>query len=461
MKVIIVGAGPAGLFAANELAEKCDVVVIDKGRGITERKCLMNSNKSCNHCNPCNILCGVGGSGTFSDGLLNLRSDIVGGDLTDFTDREDAEKIVKTIDNIFVKYGAPDTPDALQDHTDETTEALRIKARSCGVRFINIKQRHIGSDNSPQVIKNFENDLRKKGVEFLLEKEVADLIVEENSCREVIFRDGETLRGDAVIFCPGRMGSGQINELIERHGINFSYGPIDVGVRVEISSIVMKHITDINRDPKFHIFTKTHDDFVRTFCVNERGYVVKEDHDGFVTTNGHSMREQKSKNTNFAFLVRIELTEPVENTRIYGRSIAKLATTIGGGKPIVQRFGDLRRGHRTTWEKLKRNPVENTLHEVTPGDISMALPGRIMTDILEGLEMLNNIIPGVTSDSTLLYAPEIKFYSLKLKVNSSMETSLKGLFAAGDGCGLSRDIVKAAATGILAARGVLAKAIEK
>ena len=376
---------------------------------------------------------------------------------TDFTDREDAEKIIDQIDKIFLKYGAPD---AVQDHSDETTEALRIKARSCGVRFINIKQRHMGSDNSPQVIKNFEEDLRKKGVNFLLEKEVADLIVEESSCKGVIFRDGTQMNGDAVIFCPGRMGSGQINELIERHNINFSYGAIDVGIRVEIPSIVMKHITDINRDPKFHIFTKTHDDFVRTFCVNERGYVVKEDHDGFVTTNGHSMREQKSKNTNFAFLVKIELTEPVENTRVYGRSIAKLATTIGGGKPIVQRFGDLRRGHRTTWEKLKRNPVENTLHEVTPGDISMALPGRIMTDILEGLEMLNNIIPGVTSDSTLLYAPEIKFYSLRLKVDPKMETSLKGLFAAGDGCGLSRDIVKAAATGILAARGVMNKTTE-
>jgi hypothetical protein len=212
-------------------------------------------------------------------------------------------------------------------------------------------------------------------------------------------KEGKKILGKAVIFCPGRMGSGQVNDLVEKNKLDFSHGPIDVGVRIEIPSIVMKPVTDVNRDPKFHIFTKTYDDFVRTFCVNERGYVVKEDHDGFVTTNGHSMREQKSKNTNFAFLVRINLTEPVENTRIYGRSIAKLATTIGGGKPIVQRFGDLRRGQRTTWEKLKRNPVENTLHEVTPGDISMALPGRIMTDIIEGLEKLNSIIPGVTSDS--------------------------------------------------------------
>jgi hypothetical protein len=219
----------------------------------------------------------------------------------------------------------------------------------------------------------------------------------------------------------------------------------------------MNPITLINHDPKFHIQTKTYDDFVRTFCTNERGFVVKEEYEDFIATNGHSMTNQKSDNTNFAFIVRVELTEPIENTVRYGRSIAKLATTIGGGKPLVQRMGDLRRGRRTTEQRLKKNQVINTLKDVTPGDISMALPHRIVTDIREGLEVLNEIIPGVASDSTLLYAPEIKFYSMQVLVDTNMESSVKNLFAAGDGAGLSRDIVNAAATGIIAGRGILKK----
>jgi uncharacterized FAD-dependent dehydrogenase len=222
-----------------------------------------------------------------------------------------------------------------------------------------------------------------------------------------------------------------------------------------VPAITMNPVTRINRDPKFHIRTKRYDDFARTFCTNERGFVVKEDYTDFIGVNGHSMKSKKSKNTNFAFLVRVALTEPVENTTRYGRSIAKLATTIGGGKPILQRMGDLRRGRRSTWERIKRNLVHNTLTDVTPGDISMALPHRITMDIIEGLEKLNEIIPGVASDSTLLYAPEIKFYAMRMTVDENMETEVKNLFAAGDGTGLSRDIVNAAATGILAARGVM------
>ena len=219
----------------------------------------------------------------------------------------------------------------------------------------------------------------------------------------------------------------------------------------------MNPVTRINRDPKFHIRTKRYDDFARTFCTNERGFVVKEVYDDFIGVNGHSLREKKSENTNFAFLVKVELTEPVENTTRYGRSIAKLATTIGGGKPIIQRMGDLRRGRRSTWERINRNLVKNTLKDVTPGDISMALPHRITMDIIEGLAKLDEIIPGVAADSTLLYAPEIKFYAMRMKVDKNMETSVSNLFAAGDGAGLSRDIVNAAATGMLAARGILNK----
>ncbi len=450
--VLIVGAGPAGMFAADELAGRKSVLVIDQGRDIDERECKMKRRGICTHCDPCDIMCGVGGAGTYSDGTLNLRPDI-GGDLAEQTgDPEYAWELVDHVDKVFVRYGAPEQ---LYIPRGDKVEELKRRAAAYGARFIEITQRHMGSDNAPKVIGNFEKDLKDRSIEFLLDTKVEDLVIENGVCTGVILKDGDRVSSSFTIIAPGRVGATWVDEIVKKHKIGAKYAPIDVGVRVEVPAIIMDPITKINRDPKFHIQTKTYDDFVRTFCTNEHGFVVKEEYEGFIATNGHSLRNLQSENTNFAFLVRIELTEPMENTVRYGRSIAKLATTIGGGKPVLQRMGDLRRGRRSTGERLKKNSVINTLKDVTPGDISMALPHRIVTDIKEGLEVLNEIIPGVASDSTLLYAPEVKFYSMQVLVDRNMETSVGNLFAAGDGAGLSRDIVNAAATGVIAARGIL------
>jgi hypothetical protein len=393
----------------------------------------------------------VGGAGAYSDGTLNLRPD-VGGNLAEQTgDVGSAWELVEYVDGIYLKCGATTK---IFSATGEDAEMLKRRAASVGARFIDIKQRHIGSDNSVALIKCMKDDLESKGISFLLESKVKDIIVEDCRCKGVVLED-RNIRSNHTLLAPGRVGYEWVNDLVDQHSIKFSYSGVDIGIRVEVPSIIMDPVTRINHDPKFHIFTKGHDDFVRTFCTNEHGFVVKEEYEGFVATNGHSMHSKESDNTNFAFLVHVGLTRPMENTIKYARSVAKLATTIGGGKPVLQRLGDLKRGRRSTTESINRNAVNNTLTDITPGDISMALPYRIVTDIMEGLEVLNMIIPGVDSDCTLLYAPEVKFYSLKIDVDKTMQTNIESLFVAGDGAGLSRDLINSSATGILAARGIL------
>lgn len=449
--VLIIGAGPAGLFAAHELStkSKLSVLVVDMGREIEKRRCPAVETGKCVRCEPCHIMCGVGGAGGMSSGTLNLRYDI-GGDLSELAKGvANAQRLVEEVDEIFLEHGAPKE---VYGGNEEEVEKLTRRAAAASVRFIPIPQRHIGSEYLPDVIGSLKRKLQRHGVKFMLNTRVERL-----QKGEAII-NGKRVKAKYIIAAPGRVGAVWFAEQTKSLGVELKHGPIDVGVRVEVPAMVMEPVIKVSRDPKFHIITKTFDDFVRTFCVNYMGYVMEERYDDYVGVNGHSLRVKKSTNANFAFLTRVELTQPVTDTTSYGRSIAYLATTIGGGLPLIQRLGDLRRGRRSTWERIERGHVKPTLRSVTPGDISMALPGRITTDIIEGLERLDQVIPGVSSDSTLLYAPEVKLYAMKIEVNGNMETSIPNLFVAGDGAGLSRGIITAAATGVLAARGILRKA---
>ncbi len=450
--VIIIGAGPAGLFAAYEFAEKSDlnVLVIDKGKDIKYRQCpSLREFQRCYKCKPCNILCGLGGAGGLSDGKLNLKSNI-GGNLEEFVSKNESEDLIKKIDNIFLKHGSPDKLYGKNNHE------LEKKASACGIQFIPIPQRHIGSDKLPSIVTSIKEHLLNNGIKILLDAAVIEIVKDFKF--KIYLSNGKVLTSDYVLGCTGRSGSDWLNSQAEKLNIKTRFAPIDIGVRVEVPAVVMENVIEYAWDPKFHITTKFYDDFVRTFCTCPNGFVVMEDYGEYVGVNGHSSNTEKSENTNFAFLTNIKLTEPVENTTDYGISIAKLSTTIGGKMPIIQRLEDLRNGHRSTARRIEKSYVKPTLKNATPGDISMALPHRIVADILEGLDQLEKVIPGVASDQTLLYAPEIKFYSMRYVVDKNLETSLSKFFVAGDGAGVSRGIVASAATGMIAAKGIMKKA---
>jgi len=425
VRAVIVGAGPAGLFAAHELSRRHSVTILERQRY-------------------------VGGSGLHSDGKLNFHPKI-GGDLTEFMSDGEAWDLVQGIRDVFMGLGVE-----MAQVDEGGLRALETRASQAGIKFIKIEQNHIGSDYLPDVISEMQRRLEEQGVDIRLEM-AADEVAVEGGRAVKVSGGGEMFEADAVLLAPGRIGSGWLIEQLSGLGVGMSYNPIDVGVRVEVPNEVMDEV--INGygcwDPKFHMYTPSYDDFVRTFCVCPAGYVVREPYgDSLFGANGHSMRDTKSGNTNFALLTRVSLTEPLENTTEYGRRIAQLANTLGGHKPIIQRLGDLRSHKRSTWDRLSRSHVKPTMEDVTPGDIAMAYPRRITMDFMESLEMLDRVMPGIAADSALLYAPEIKFYAMRIQTDGRLRTSIPNLYVAGDGAGVSRGIVGAAATGFVAARGI-------
>ena len=424
-KIVMVGAGPASLFAAKHIARDFEVTILEEQ----------------NH---------VGGSGLYSDGKLNFHPQ-VGGDLTEFMSLSDAWKIIKDIRKSFEELGV-DTED--QDETGQ--QRLEEEAAKAGIRFVKINQSHIGSDHLPDIMQKIRERLEEDGVSFELGVRATGLETEGSKVKAV--KSGtRSYPADSVLLAPGRIGSIWLIREMTTLGVEMSYNPIDIGVRVEFPNEVIDEIVNKHRcwDPKFHIYTPSYDDFTRTFCVCPRGFVTEEKYeDELFGVNGYSMRETSTSNTNFALLTRVKLTHPLENTTDYGIRVAQLTNTLGGRKPILQRLGDLRNHRRSTWDRLARSYVEPTLKNVTPGDISMAYPNRIVNDTLESLSMLERVMPGVNSDSTLLYAPEIKFYAMRIKTDNSLKTSLSNLWVGGDGAGVSRGIIGAAATGIIAAKGI-------
>jgi uncharacterized protein len=453
--VIIVGGGPAGLFAAHYLSEHSNkrILLIERGKMPQKRLCPINTYQTCIKCKPCNILSGIGGAGLFSDGKLNYIYKLGKTDLSQFMPIDKAEELINETEKIFNHFGM-DGPVYPTDM--EAAQEIRKKAKRFGINLLIIRQKHLGSDRLPQYIARMADHIKAKGVVMHTSEEVRELVVENDHVAGVI-TSRKNYTSNAVIFAPGRVGAEWIGGLAQKFGIGLKQRGIEVGVRVEVHGDIMQDLCDVIYDPTFFIQTGKYDDQTRTFCTNKGGFVSLENYSDFVCVNGHSFQDKKSQNTNFAFLSKVVLTEPVTDNQAYGESIGSLATLIGGGKPILQRFGDLKRGRRSTWHRISKGYIEPTMTDVVCGDIAMALPERILTNIIEGLEKLNCVVPGVANDETLLYAPEIKFFATQVDTSNDLETKISGMYVAGDGPGVAGNIVSASATGLIPAKAIIAK----
>ena len=455
--VVIVGAGPAGIFCALELVEKwpkLSILMVERGADIEHRSCPLQVRKvGCARCEPCFTLSGWGGAGAFSDGKLTLTTD-VGGWMHEYVGRTGLATLIDQVDQVYLRFGAP----LLVYGTDDKIfRELQRQAATADLTLIPTRVRHLGTDRCYDILKAMKAHLVERGVEVRTLTKVEEILVAENDhgrrVHGVRLSRGGEVRAGIVVVVPGRDGSEWFTDQAKTLGLGLTNNPVDIGVRVEIPSVVLEHLTDHLYESKLIYYSKSFDDQVRTFCMCPNGEVVLENSGGLITVNGHSWAEKRTENTNFALLVSKTFTQPFNQPLAYGKYIATLANMLGGGV-LVQRLGDLVAGRRSTDRRLQRGMVQPTLEDATPGDLSLVLPYRHLISILEMLEALDKVAPGVNSRHTLLYGVEVKFYSQRMDLSTDLETQVHGLFAAGDGAGVTRGLVQASASGVHVARAI-------
>ncbi|MFZ5752987.1 MAG: NAD(P)/FAD-dependent oxidoreductase [Bacillota bacterium] len=462
--VVVVGAGPAGIFAALEMTflnKDLKILVVDKGRLIDDRHCPIPKTGKCARCQPCSIMSGWAGAGAFSDGKLSLSPE-VGGRITDYISEEAARRYIRYADSIYLRFGAREEVHGLEN---KKIDDMIYDASKYNIQLIPCPVRHLGTELSFEVLRRMYIYLTTETkTEFLPLTTVTELLVEDGAVNGVALvntRGEETVvSAPYVIAAPGRGGAGWLSEQAKKLHLKTENNEVDIGVRVEVPNSIMDHLTRELYEAKLVYYSDTFENKVRSFCMNPGGIVSEENYDGEIAVvNGHSYADPKLKttNTNFALLVSTRFTEPFNQPIEYGKYIAKCANMLTGGGVMIQRLGDLLKGRRTDYSRLKKSTTIPTLKSAVPGDLSFVLPQRYLTSIVETLKAFDNIAPGLYSKNTLLYGVEVKFYSSKMKVNNNLETDVKGLYTIGDGAGITRGLMQASVSGILVAQDIVKK----
>ena len=464
--VIIVGAGPTGIYGAYELMIKAPhlkVLLIDKGRDIYNRRCpiLLNQLKQCpvnkngeSGCSPaCSMTAGFGGSGAYSDGKFNITSEF-GGWMTDYLSTDTVLDLIKYVDKINLEHGAPN--ELTNPYTKEVIE-IEKKGIAVGLKLLRSQVRHLGTEINLKVLQSIYEKM-KSHIDYMFATDVKDVLFENDVVKGVVLKDDSIIEAKYVLLGVGRNGSEWLTSVLLNKGVSFHSNRVDIGVRVETNDIIMSEINEYLYEGKF-IFNTSVGTTVRTFCSNPSGHVVIENHNGTMLCNGHSFHDPKlgSKNTNFALLVSQEFDEPFKDANEYAKRISRTANKLSNGSVLVQKYGDIKKGRRSTAKRIAEGFVEPTLKEAVPGDLGLVLPYNTMKSLIEMVEALDTVTPGIANDHTLFYGVEAKFYSDRPEVNTKFETKIKNLYVGGDGAGITRGLAQAGANGVWVARDIIEK----
>ena len=451
--IIIIGAGPAGIFTALEMLRqgtKQSIVLVEKGSAIEKRRCPKHQTKHCVGCKPCHITTGFSGAGAFSDGKLSLSYE-VGGDLPSLIGEEFAQEMIEYTDKIYLEFGADAHVEGV-GNTDEVKD-IRKRAIQAGLKLVDCPIRHLGTEKAQEIYFAIEQYLLQHGVEILFGCTCKDLIVTNGVCTGALVENGtQTLQIDAkhVVVATGRRGADWLERICAQHSVAHQPGTVDIGVRVEVRNEVMEQVNNVLYESKLIGYPTPFKNKVRTFCQNPGGFVSQENYDNdLAVVNGHSYKELKSNNTNLAILCSHDFAEPFDQPIAYAQKVGELTNMLGGGHILVQRFGDILDGKRTWPEELSRSNLRPTLPDAVAGDITAAMPYRALTNILGFMQAVDHVVPGFAATETLLYSPELKFYSNRVKMDAALSTNIKGLYCLGDSSGWTRGLMMASVMGVL------------
>ncbi|MBQ4055300.1 MAG: FAD-binding protein [Clostridia bacterium] len=460
--VVIVGAGPAGIFTALEMlrcGSQKNIVIVEKGRSVKNRVCPKAKTKKCVNCKPyCNITTGFSGAGAFSDGKLSLSCE-VGGDLPMLIGEDLAQETIDYTDKIYLEFGADTHVEGLEN--TEEVKAIRKRAICAGLKLVDCPIRHLGTEKAHDLYLAIENHLRDNGVELIFGYECTDLIIKDGVCLGVNITNGssfEDIYADHVVVATGRRGADWLEKICAEHNIAHQPGTVDIGVRVEVRNEIMERINEVLYESKLIGYPQPFKNKVRTFCQNPGGFVAQENYDNdLAVVNGHSYKELKSDNTNLAILCSHNFSEPFNQPIAYAQKVGELTNMLGAGHILVQRFGDILDGKRTWPKELAQSNIKPTLPDAVAGDITAAMPYRAMINIINFIQAVDQVVPGFASIETLLYSPELKFYSNRVKMDKDFNTNLRGLHCLGDSSGWTRGLMMASAMGVLMGRRLAAE----